>query len=202
MDLLERATVMHFHRHRIALHGIDSVESMGWREPASQRGRFETIAAAIDADHSTVLDVGCGTGDLKRFLDERFSGVSYLGIDQQPEFIAAARARHQGDASAVFIEGNADRLPLPRADHVIACGLLGYRSANPRHLFQTIARLFAAAHQTLVFNVLDQRRFPADHPLLVGRDVAAVDAFCRQLCGDVTLVEGYAVDDATFVLRL
>ncbi len=202
MDLLERATVMHFHRHRIALHGIESVQSMGWRALASQRSRFEVIAQAIDAADSTVLDVGCGTGDLKQFLDERFQGVSYLGIDQQPEFIAAARARYRGDDSAVFIEGNADRLALPRADVVIACGLLGYRSANPRHVFQTIARLFAATQRTLVFNVLDQRHFPSDHPLLVGRDLTEVEAFCRQLCADVTRVDGYAVDDATFVLRM
>lgn len=92
MNLIDRATVIHFHRHRIAEFGADSVRALGWVSEASQTSRFEAIAQAADFNDSSVLDLGCGTGDLKAFLDLRFAGVSYLGIEQVPEFVALARA--------------------------------------------------------------------------------------------------------------
>jgi len=202
MDLIDRATVLHYHRHRIRSHGVQAIEALGWREEASQSRRFEQIARSADFSHSTVLDLGCGRGELKAYLSERFEGLSYLGVDQQPEFIAAARERYAHDPEAAFIEADFSRLHLPRVDHVLACGALGYRSRNPLHLNQTIARMFACARRTVVFNVLDARHFPADHPLLLGRDVEAVRAFCLQLCPRVELIQGYAPDDASFILRL
>jgi trans-aconitate methyltransferase len=201
MNLSDRATIIRFHRERIATFGAGTVEALGWRGPDSQRLRFEAIAQAVDFTDASVLDAGCGTGDLKSFLDSRYPGVRYFGIDQIPEFIGEARARYAGDASAAFVEGHFTALALPRADHVVASGVFAYRSANPRYLEQTIARLFSAALRSFSFNVLDARHFP-DHPLLLGRDVDAVLAFCRQLSGDVRLIDGYAKDDATVVMRV
>ena len=60
--------------------------------------------------------------------------------------------------------------------------------------------LYGAAQRALIFNVLDAAVFP-EHPLLVGRDVAAVQAFCCTLAPRVELVRGYLDDDATLVLR-
>lgn len=201
MNLSERATITRFHRERIATFGAGTVEALGWRGPDSQRLRFEAIAQAVDFSDASVIDAGCGTGDLKRFLDARFPGVRYLGIDQIPEFVAEARERYAGDANAAFVDGHFNALALPRADHVVASGVFAYRSANPRYLEQTIARLYSAALRSFVFNVLDARHFPR-HPLLLGRDVDAVLAFCRQLSGDVTLIDGYAEDDATVLMRV
>ena len=201
MDLLERATLLQYHRHRIAEYGGDAVQALGWRHADSQRLRFEAIAAAADFSHGSVLDVCCGTGDLLPFLRGRFQDFDYLGIDQMPEFIATARQRHGDVPRAQFEIGSCFRMDLPLADHVVASGALGYRSADPGFVFDAIRRLHAAARHTLVFNVLDAAHFTHDHPLLVGRDVAEVEAFCRSLPGEVEVVRGYAVDDATVVLR-
>jgi trans-aconitate methyltransferase len=158
------------------------------------------MARAVDFSHGSVIDLGCGTGDLKAFLDTRFEGVSYLGIEQVPEFVALARERHAHDADASFELGDFGSLLLPRADHVVACGSLSYRSHNPRHLYQAIARMHVAAAQTVVFNVLDEAIFP-EHPLLVGHPVAEVLAFCRRLSARVDMVRGRAGDNVTVVMR-
>lgn len=200
MNLIERATVIHYHRARIAQHGCGDVKALGWVGDASQLDRFTALAAAVDFSHASVIDLGCGTGDLKRFLDARFDGVSYLGIEQVPEFVALARERHAGDRDASFELGDFNAMLLPRADHVIACGSLSYRSSNPRHLCQAIARMYAAAAQTVVFNVLDAAHFP-EHPLLIGHAVDEVAAFCRQLSGRVELLRGRAGDNVTVVMR-
>lgn len=201
MNLIERATVIHYHRHRIAQHGCGDVKALGWVGEASQHDRFEVMANAIDFSHGSVIDLGCGTGDLKAFLDARFGGVSYLGIEQVPEFISLARERHAGDDDANFELGDFNTLLLPRADHVVACGSLSYRSGNPRHLYQAIARMYTAAAQTVVFNVLDAACFP-EHPLLIGHPVDEVLAFCRHLAARVEMVRGWAGDNVTVVMRV
>lgn len=200
MNIIERATVIQYHRQRIAEHGCGDVKALGWVGEASQTDRFAALATAIDFSHASVIDLGCGTGDLKGFLDARFDGVSYLGIDHVPEFIDLARERHAGDDDANFELGDFNTMLLPHADHVVACGSLSYRSSNPRHLYQAIARMHAAAAQTVVFNVLDAAHFP-EHPLLIGHPVEEVVAFCRHLSGRVALMRGQAGDNVTVIMR-
>ena len=201
MQAKDREPSIHFHREQIATYGAGTVEALGWRAPASQRLRFEAIAQAADFKDASVLDAGCGTGDLKRFLDQCFAGVRYTGVEQMPEFIAKARERYAGDANASFIEGDFNTIALPRAEHVVASGVFAYRTANPRYVEETVARLHAAATRTLIFNLLDARVFPS-HTQLMGRDVEAVLAFCRQLSTDVRVIDGYADDDVTVVVRV
>lgn len=200
MNPIERATVLHFHRHRIASHGTEAPQALGWRHADSQRLRFEVIAQVADFNGRSVLDLGCGTGDLKAFLDERFRDMRYLGIDQMPEFIEVARARSSAQPDTAFALAHFDTAQLPGADIVVASGALGYRCADPHWVFNMVARMYAAAGQVLVFNLLDAAMFP-EHPLLVGHDIDDVAGFCRKLAPGVEVVRGYLDDDATIVIR-
>lgn len=195
MDLIERATIMHYHRHRIAEFG-PRAQALGWKAEHSQWERFEAILQAADFSHCSVLDVGCGRADLKAFLDEKFPGVRYTGIDQMPEFVADA-ARRYGDDGSHFLLGDFTQGELPRADYVVACGALGYRCTDEGFHLRMIRRLHAAARRALIFNVLDARRFP-QHPLLVGRDCGEVLDLCRRLSPHVSVQQGYLDDDMTF----
>lgn len=203
MHLLDCATIIHYHRHRAAEFGLGSTGALGWRAPRSQQARFETIAGATPFSHRRVLDVGCGSGDLLPFLAARFDGIEYLGIDAVPEFVAHARQHHaRQHPRAQFETGDAFRFdqPLPRADVVVACGALSYRSRDPDFTHATLRHLWAATGQALIFTVLDAAHFPP-HPLLVGHELAELHAFCLSLTPRVRLLRGQAADDATFVLH-
>jgi SAM-dependent methyltransferase len=195
MNLIERATVMHYHRHRLARWGA-APQALGWKELHSQQRRFEIIAGAADFSHCSVLDVGCGRADLKDFLAARFPGVKYTGIDQMGEFVEQAAARHGGGADATFLAGDFCTADLPPADYVVACGALGYRCAEQGFHLRMIRKFFASARRALIFNVLDAKRFPA-HPLLVGRDCDEVLDLCRRLSPRVAVSRGYLDDDMT-----
>lgn len=199
MNLIERATVIHYHRHRIASCPDDSVKALGWRGEESQLKRFEVIAEAVDFTGRSVLDIGCGCGDLKTFLDRRYEGVAYLGIDQMPEFIDLARTRHADTRDALFQLGDFATMAWPEAEVVVASGALGYRSAEAGFHLRMIRKMFDAARQAVIFNVLDAACFP-EHPLLVGRDCESVVAFCRTLSPHVNVVRGYLADDMTVVI--
>ena len=200
MTLVERATIIHYHRHRIANFGAGQVRALGWRDAASQQQRFQAIASAFAFDRCSILDLGCGHGDLKAFLADRFQDVDYLGIDQMPEFIEAARERYVGDARACFHLGDFTRGAFPKVDVVVASGALGYRCADAGFHLRMIERMVAAASKAVIFNLLDASTFP-DHPLLVGRDVEEVMAFCRTLSAHVERIQGYLPDDSTIVVK-
>jgi ubiquinone/menaquinone biosynthesis C-methylase UbiE len=64
-----------------------------------------------------VLEVGCGTGVLDRWLARRTGGANHIvGVDINPFMLreATALARHEGlDHLITFREGNAEALPFP-----------------------------------------------------------------------------------------
>lgn len=59
---------------------------------AGERGRpFLDLLARIDADRPrTVVDLGCGPGNLTALLAARWPGVNVLGVDSSPAMIDAA----------------------------------------------------------------------------------------------------------------
>jgi len=60
---------------------------------ADERGRpFVELLARVDADPATVVDLGCGPGNLTALLVERWPGARVVGLDSSAEMIEKARA--------------------------------------------------------------------------------------------------------------
>jgi trans-aconitate methyltransferase len=199
MDLIEKATVMHYHRHRIAEFQHGTVESLGWRNAHSQQARYQTLIKAGDLNDATVLDAGCGYGDLKAFLDQHFSGFDYIGIDQMPEFIAEARKRYEGIERTTFYQTDFSTAGLPQVDYVIASGVLGYRCKDDSFYTGMIDKLYNSARIALAFNMLDKSHFP-QHDLLVGHDQEEILTLCRVLSPRVECFNDYLEDDFTVMM--
>ncbi len=89
----------------------------------------------------SVLDLGCGDGDLALALWRR--GVRVVGLDASPEMIAAARAQaRRENADTTFEAGTAAALPFP-AEHfdlVVAVTILCF-VADAAPVFHEIARV-------------------------------------------------------------
>lgn len=199
MSLLEKATIVHYHRHRIDEYEGGTVEALGYRGEESQIKRFEVLTSVADLNGGSVLDVGCGHGDLKGYLDGRFHGFSYVGIDMMPEFIAEARSLYGQRPSCYFCLSDFSEAELPRADYVFACGVFAYRCESTDFYDAMIEKMYAAANKAFAFNMLDASVFPC-HPLLAGQDVQRVMEFCEQLSPRVELVRGYLEDDFTVLM--
>jgi trans-aconitate methyltransferase len=199
MNIIEKATIRRYHQDRLHRFGAGAVEALGWKGEKSQRKRFDVIAEVINPSGCTLLDIGCGVGDLKAYLDERFGPFYYTGVDQMPEFIADAKRRYAYHENAYFFETDFSKIDLPKVDFITASGALGYRVDDETFYFEMIAKMYLAAEKTVVFNMLETSAFE-DHPLLKGHDRSRIESFCRKLCRNVTVVSGYLPDDFTVVM--
>ncbi len=201
MDLIEKATVMHYHRHRMAEFQAGTVKALGWRGEKSQLARYQQLIKVGDLNGKSILDLGCGYGDFKAFLDQRFADFDYIGIDQMPEFIAEAKQRYKGCGQTQFYQADFSTAELPQVDYVFASGALGYRSKNEQFYSEMINKWYYCSKISFAFNMLDKKYFPS-HDLLVGHDREAILAFCRTLTPRVECFDGYLEDDFTvFMVR-
>lgn len=197
MHLFEKAAILRYHRDRI---GDPARCALGWRTPDSQRLRFEVLCQVGDMSGCKVLDLGCGHGDLKPFLDERFAEVNYLGVDYMPEFIDEAARRYGRLPRTAFMHADMLNAVLPEAGYVLASGAMSYRSSNALYPYNFIRQMWEAATRGVAFNLLDASVFKADH-VLCGQDPEAILAFCRTLDPRADIVTGYVADDFTVLMR-
>ena len=71
MDAVDRHGMIRRYEERLARFGV-SPQALGWTRPALQRRRFAALAEPIIARRSaSVLDVGCGFGDLVDYLRQQ-----------------------------------------------------------------------------------------------------------------------------------
>ncbi len=199
MTLIEKATIMHYHRRRIGEFSSGTVRALGWLDEHSQKQRFAALAEVANLNGSSLLDIGCGHGDLKGYLDTRFYGFSYIGVDQMPEFIAEACTLYGQRPSCYFCQADFTIQDLPQVDYVFASGLLSYRSKETDYYFSMISRMYKAADKALAFNMLDAETFP-HHELLLGHNSEKVLSYCKTLSPDARLKKGYLEDDFTVLM--
>lgn len=117
------ATIQRYSK-RLAEFG-KSPKALGWFKNRSDL-RFEILQSRWNLDHASVLDFGCGFGDLYRYLsvNKGFS-VQYKGIDINPELIKEARKEWPG---IDFQCTNLLTEPLPETvEYVLASGVFNFQ---------------------------------------------------------------------------
>lgn len=93
---------------------------------AGERGRpFFELTARIDATTpATVVDLGCGSGELTRTLAQRWPGARVTGFDASPEMIASATAGAGSDGAVRFAVADAREFDASGTDVLISNALL------------------------------------------------------------------------------
>lgn len=179
----------------IALHGNHSSYALGWRDDESQVIRFKALAEIADLNHQSVLDAGCGYGDLYNYLKELYPHLgNYCGIEQIPELLDEALRRCPDIEATSFISGNFMTRRLPLMDYVLACGSLNYSSSDPHFIYKAISRLYDSCTKGLAFNILSQI---SPNDLLITYQPEDIRHYCLTLSRKVVLKNDYADDDFT-----
>jgi len=128
-------------------------KSLFWGSKGAAHQRFRQFWAEIDFSGKSVLDVGCGFGELGNFLTKRYENVNYTGIDIVPEFIAEAKKLYP---SLNFIEGDYFGNPLAQKFDVIICsgGLNSNVADNTDYRTKAIKTMYTYSNKIAAFNML------------------------------------------------
>lgn len=106
-------------------------------EFAAERSRpfFDLLSAVAASAPATVVDLGCGPGQLTASLAERWPGARVLGVDASPEMIERACA-HVSDRVRFEVGDVASWEPAEPVDIVVSNATLqwlpGHRGLFPR----------------------------------------------------------------------
>jgi SAM-dependent methyltransferase len=190
---MPRVDTESFYRNALARYG-DNAEGVHWHSEESQQIRFEVLRNLLPGDLSrlSVVDVGCGLGDLYTFLDARGERPRhYIGIDSVGAMVARARAR----TGCRILHRDVLRDQLPGADWYVASGTMALLTPDETRLF--IERCLGHSREGLVFNLLKGR----DCSMTFNYQLPSViESWAAELEVNVTIVEGYLYGDFSAAL--
>lgn len=104
----------------------------------AQRMRFEAFVLFHDLNHKSILDVGCGVGDLWEHLVRREIVCDYLGVDISQEMVNRSQERFP---SAHFECHNILEWEPPHSfDYVAAIAIHNVKIRGGRELLEAMTR--------------------------------------------------------------
>jgi SAM-dependent methyltransferase len=180
----------------------ESYRVLDWEDPVSQRKRFQILVQNVPLAGKSLLDVGCGLGDLYAFLGERTPTVDYTGVDILEKMVQEARRRHpRGRFLCRDIIGEAAWRPKGFA--VLFCsGIFNLKIGdNAALLRRALKRFFAVTRETVVFNLLDERSPDRDERYCYFAQRQVRDMLRPYDC-EIQIIGDYLPNDFTAICRL
>jgi SAM-dependent methyltransferase len=197
----ERRAMVALYEGRFKDHGVD-IRTVGWPSQEQQRQRFKVLLRDVEVRGKSVLDVGCGFGDLVPFL-EQIAGddFRYVGIDIVPQLVAAGAAKY-GARNRAFRTGDfLGMSDLERFDIVVMSGALNFRIADNLHYAHTmLRRLHDLSVEVTSVNFLSSY-VDFQNPLHFHYVPEDMFRFARSLTRWVTLIHDYPLWEFTLQLR-
>jgi SAM-dependent methyltransferase len=136
--------------------------TLGWHK-GRQGVRFAAALNAVGTSFASLLDVGCGFGDLFGYLSDRGWRGDYLGLDICPELLEEGRKRY-GPRGARFecVDLSSETLAFT-ADVAVGIGIFNHRlkGDNLEFIAQTLHAMWAHSTQAVVIDFLSTT---ADRP--------------------------------------
>lgn len=182
--------------------------SLQWKTKGAAHQRFRQFWAEIDFSNMSVLDVGCGFGELGNFLTKRYENVIYKGVDIMPEFINNGRKIYPSLDLEVM---DFFKQPKPEVFNTIICsGALnsnvGTEEENIKFRKDAIKTMFDHTTDVLAFNM------SGGHPTKVNppdgeassniwySDSLEILEYCMSLTRRVILRQNYHPSDFTIFM--
>ena len=142
---------------KIKCDGAD-YQKLGWESAHAQCLRFDALIRFVDINKKSILDVGCGTGNLLEFLNKRNDDFTYTGIDILQSMIDSAL---QKALKGTFLCTDIfDRCPFEAKsfDIVLCSGIFNLNLGNNQtFLEQAIERFLSLSREAFVFNLLSEK---------------------------------------------
>jgi trans-aconitate methyltransferase len=158
----DRTELLERYGRRWRQYGYDS-RTLGWNKDC-QWVRFEAAFEGVRAEEcGSIVDLGCGFGDLLGYLRQQGWKGRYTGVELVPELIEEARQRHAGDPAALFVSSDVQTFAPPsKADMAVALGIFNHRLHQDNFEFarQTIENMWGLTAKVVVCDFLSMSSDP------------------------------------------
>lgn len=181
----------------------DCGQQVGWRDTMAQMLRFRSISRVLNGVvYNSVVDLGCGTGDLLHFFRTQGWAGNYHGIDLSPSMVARCKSRFGGDQFAQFEVSTEPS----HADVMIASGIFNVcldSTSGDWYAYcrQVINRMWRVSSKAIVFNMLSiDSDISHRKSGLAYMDPSEWLTYCRTLSRHVRLDQSYGQFDFTIAM--
>ena len=199
MDPCDKARIISRSGDRLRRYGEDiRALASGTRE--RQQLRFAVLSAIGDLEGASVLDLGCGFGDLYEYLVNRGLKVDYTGYDICPDFVELAGAKFP---QATFEVRDIQVDGIPRCfDYIVSSQTFNLKLVHEDNfelVKDIIRRCYEASEKAVAVDMLTSYvDFRENH--LYYYSPEAVFSFCKTLTKRVVLRHDYPLFEFTVYL--
>lgn len=174
----------------------DDMMVLEYPDRQTQELFFQHAVEKFDLSGKKIIDVGCGLGHLKRYLDDRgIAYRSYLGVDLSGEMVRGARERFASGATASFIQR--DILAEPFSENEFDVGflisVLGYPVGDDPEAYmkRLLKELFRINRVGIAFTHLapGRRAEPSDFTY----PPEAMAAWCRAELSERVMLDDWGI---------
>ena len=134
------------------------IRTVGWGSKSSQIMRFDFLLRDIDLEGKTIVDYGCGFGDLAMYIKNLgVKDYSYFGIDASSELVKYAKIEHEAYRNHSFEVGNFNESCLKISDISVVSGAFSLKySGIEENTKLVIEKIFNKTSNVASFNFLSK----------------------------------------------
>jgi len=165
---------------------------VGWSSERGQIERFRILLSVGVEGGDSILDYGCGLGDLYRYIKDRGYNIKYTGVDINDGFIKECIEKI-GDN---FKKINSYRDLTKRYDWLVASGVFTVHTST-KYLYDTIDYLYNISNKGVSFNLMNssksgyenEKTFTSNEVPIRGYPIRETYKYFKTKYKDVELIE-------------
>ncbi|OVE70734.1 hypothetical protein CCS79_01810 [Clostridium diolis] len=130
-----------------------------WTEE-KQKIRFDALISEFNLENKSILELGCGFGDINKILQKRYKKYEYYGIDLVEDFICTAKSIYNNDSIMFECGDFLNREFKRKYDYIIESGIFNIKlkEMNNYNFIETsIRKAFELCNEALAFNFITER---------------------------------------------
>lgn len=179
-------------------HG-ESSKALHWTSYKSVAARYRQLVNDLELDNKSILDAGCGMGDLLPYIYAKTTNFQYLGVDITPEFINIAKRRYYGHEFQVADPFGGEF--TKRFDVIVSSGVLNSNKPNwLEERKRMIRQLFELSNEAVSFNMAGGLMESSEAKNIAYANSADIFDFCSTLTSKLILRNHYHTRDFTIVM--
>ena len=186
-------------------HGA-SFKGMDWNSRESQELRFDQLLKLCDHENRfSIIDYGCGCGDLFGYIQKKALYFKYLGLDISEAMVKKAQEAYPKESGVRFAVGETTE---EKADYVVASGIFNVKLDSSEQLWEdyilrTLGAINALSTKGFSFNSLtsySDKEFMRED--LFYADPRKLFDYCkRNFSRNVALLHDYELYEFTIIVR-